>query len=118
MVSLLLAGVILIGTLAAPWIERAGLLPDNPVCPSRRLAGIDCPGCGMTRSVVALGRGELGLALTLNWIAPTLFAIALIHAGARGAKLVDPSVRLHGLDLATIVTVIVVYLARSVQIWS
>jgi hypothetical protein len=37
-----------------------------PVCPMKTLTGIDCPGCGMTRSLRALTHGDLALALDQN----------------------------------------------------
>lgn len=39
---------------------RGGGFPELPaVCLSRRLFGVDCPGCGLTRSLVSLARGDL-----------------------------------------------------------
>lgn len=35
----------------------AGLIPF--FCPFEKLTGIPCPGCGMTRAVVAVSKGEL-----------------------------------------------------------
>ncbi|MBD2593958.1 DUF2752 domain-containing protein [Nostoc spongiaeforme FACHB-130] len=52
------------------------------VCPIRHLTGIPCPTCGMTRSFMAIGRGDLNQALTENLFGPILFAsfvIAIVH---------------------------------------
>ena len=32
-------------------------------CPFHSITGIECPGCGMTRACIALGRGDIGNAL-------------------------------------------------------
>ena len=36
-----------------------GLLPFS-TCASQHLLGVPCPGCGFTRALVALARGDLG----------------------------------------------------------
>jgi Protein of unknown function (DUF2752) len=41
-------------------------LPNVVLCPLRRLTGVPCPFCGMTRSVTALVHGDLGASLALN----------------------------------------------------
>ena len=41
--------------------DRIFNVVDGPItCAFRALTGLPCPGCGLTRSVVALGNGELG----------------------------------------------------------
>jgi hypothetical protein len=55
------------GSLRLPWSDIA--LP--PLCGSRILFGMECPGCGLTRSFVALAGGDLAGSLTFNrvgWI--------------------------------------------------
>ncbi|WP_235526419.1 DUF2752 domain-containing protein [Nostoc piscinale] len=52
------------------------------VCPIRHLTGIPCPTCGMTRSFMAIGRGNLNQAFAENLFGPILFAsflIAIVH---------------------------------------
>ena len=41
-----------------------GPLPD--VCTSRRILGIDCPGCGMTRAFIAITHGQFARAWEFN----------------------------------------------------
>jgi len=48
------------------------------ICPFRFLTGIPCPGCGMTRSFLAIARGDLSQAVFYNLFGPVLFAIFLI----------------------------------------
>jgi hypothetical protein len=53
--------------------------PDDPffsLCLFRRLLAIPCPGCGLTRAVAALARGDLGAALAYHPAAPVLVAEA------------------------------------------
>lgn len=57
--------------MAAPVAGIAGLavLPFEALptmCPFALITGTACPGCGLTRSAVALVRGDLGAALALH----------------------------------------------------
>jgi hypothetical protein len=45
-------------------------------CAFRRVTGIPCPGCGMTRAMAALARGQLVAALHLHPFAPLVLAQA------------------------------------------
>ena len=47
-------------------------------CPVKALTGLDCPGCGSTRSLGALVRGDLGAALDHHLLLPValLFVVA------------------------------------------
>ncbi len=51
---------------------------SDGVCPIRQLLGIPCPGCGMTRAVFSVLRGEFAAALTFHPLVWTLPLIALI----------------------------------------
>jgi Protein of unknown function (DUF2752) len=78
------------------------VLPTGPAgdprlvfCPSRRLLGLPCPGCGMTRAFAALLRGDLAGALILQPWAPVLAAQLALGWAAWGWSLSDtPSGRL------------------------
>jgi hypothetical protein len=55
------------GSLRLPWSDIG--LP--PLCGSRLLFGMECPGCGLTRSFVALAGGDIAGSLAFNrvgWI--------------------------------------------------
>jgi hypothetical protein len=52
------------------------------VCPSRLLFGVNCPGCGMTRSVLLTLGGDLRGALSVNPAGPFL-VVALILIAAQ-----------------------------------
>ena len=44
------------------------------LCPLRRFAGVPCPGCGSTRALVLLFRGEFAAAFAMNPLAVSLAA--------------------------------------------
>ncbi|HEY5724342.1 MAG TPA: DUF2752 domain-containing protein [Methylomirabilota bacterium] len=58
----------------AAWLVAARLIEPDGIswCPIRRLIGLPCPGCGMSRALVALGRGEWARAIDLHPLAPVL----------------------------------------------
>jgi len=54
------------------WLQNY-LIP----CPFKKLTGIDCPGCGFQRSMLALLQGDLGKSFSLYPATiPFLFALA------------------------------------------
>ena len=71
--------------LALGWVAR----PEEAwftVCALRRVTDIACPGCGMTRALAALARGEVGEALRLHPLSVPLLVEAAglwLLAGAR-----------------------------------
>ncbi len=70
-VMLLLAAVV-IG--AAAQVTFFGW--DVPVmCTWRRILGIECPGCGLTRSFVFLAHGELVEGFRMNALGPPMFLL-------------------------------------------
>jgi len=68
---------VILGGLEALW--PAFEMGDLPVaCAFRRVTGTPCPGCGLTRAWVALGRGAVGESLgfhRLGWV--VMFYVAL-----------------------------------------
>ncbi len=74
-------------------VFRFASLPSVVLCPLRRLTGVPCPFCGMTRSVVAVGHGDLGASLALNpgGIVLVVGAIALLLVGRRWRRLAVPT---------------------------
>jgi uncharacterized protein DUF2752 len=78
-----------LGLLAAAAFVLLGEVPLTGggfvVCAFKRTTGISCPGCGMTRAMAALARGDLWAALQLHPFAPLLLveSVWLWLAGAR-----------------------------------
>ena len=71
-----LAGILYLYGPHAPWL--AG-------CMFRRLTGLACPGCGMTRATHAALHGQLGLALRFNPLGMLLVPVALLGIGVEVA---------------------------------
>lgn len=73
-----LAGI----TLAAPllWLHDANVEHHQSLCPFKALTGFPCPGCGITRSLVFLYRGDVGTSVHYHWfgVPLVLFCIAVI----------------------------------------
>jgi hypothetical protein len=64
--------------LAAVVVSPDWLVSLPSLCPFRWVTGFPCPGCGLTRSVVAAAHGDLGQALAFH---PLGLAILLVLLG-------------------------------------
>lgn len=71
------------GTLCLPVPALGGKIPLPPVCFSRLVFGVSCPGCGLTRSFVAFAHGNLREAVGWNPMGPVLFVICLLQVPYR-----------------------------------
>ena len=61
--------------------------PDDAsmsLCLTRRLLGLPCPGCGLTRGVAHLVQGDLARAMVLHPLAPLAAADAVVGWGLWG----------------------------------
>ncbi len=69
----------------------AALSPTSDIpffrCEFRDVTGIPCPGCGLTRSWIALGHGHLMDSLRFHPLGPPLAACAALAAGLLAAEL-------------------------------
>ena len=82
---------------AAPMLEvrpqgRVGVrgvpaLVLPPSCPLRELLGIDCPGCGLTRSFVHLGHANWRVSLASHRVGWLLMTVAVLQIPYRAALL-------------------------------
>ncbi len=69
------------------WVPAPG--PQNTICFSRRILGLPCPGCGLTRAFAHLAKGEWTAAVAAHPLAPLLaaeIAAAWIACGALLAR--------------------------------
>lgn len=53
--------------------------PLPPLCQMKMLTGIDCPGCGLTRSFIALGHGQFMESFRFNPAGPLWFAFIALQ---------------------------------------
>jgi hypothetical protein len=89
---------------AAGLVAAAGVWPLLPVhpplaCPLRRLTGIPCPLCGMTRACVAAVHGHVGTSLAFN-PAGVIVLVAAVVALVRPQWLTRLQVPMWGAGLA------------------
>ena len=84
------------------------------VCPFRRLVGLDCPFCGLTRSFVALAHGDAGAAFRFHPAGPVLFAALaiglvalLVTAVRRAPPLVERRGFVRAFEAVTALTLVV-----------
>lgn len=84
------------------------------LCLTRRVLGLPCPGCGLTRGMAHLLQGNLERALTLHPLAPLAAADAVVGWGLWGLVL-------HGLAPAppagVVRLVLLSQLALFVALW-
>jgi hypothetical protein len=78
--------------LAAPLLSPHAVDSGPVLCPFRRLTGLPCPGCGMTRSFVALGHGDVGSAFAFNRLGPLLMTVFVIAVVWKVVSLLSPRV--------------------------
>ncbi|WP_134765804.1 DUF2752 domain-containing protein [Nocardioides sp. 1609] len=77
--------------LGASFVLSPSGVDDGPViCPFRRVTGLPCPGCGLTRSWVDLAHGDLAGAWSMNPFGIVLVAalvvlvVGVVRARMRG----------------------------------
>ena len=77
--------------LAAAFIAAAAWHPSDdgiPLCALKRATGVACPGCGMTRGLAALARGEAGVSIRYHAFAPIVALGAVAAWIALGVGLI------------------------------
>ena len=62
-----------------PLVSLANILGRLYACPLHTFTGILCPGCGGTRSMLALLRGDLITALHDNPASPVIMLVAILY---------------------------------------
>lgn len=78
------AAPITVGVLALVGTVTVGALDPEvrghlaPACPFRAVTGLDCPGCGGTRALFALTRGDVALALDHNLVTTIALPVLVV----------------------------------------
>ncbi len=68
--------------LTSSWLYTNGYRLGFIFCPVRHLAGVICPSCGMTRSFMAIARGDWRSAIDYHLFGPLLFigfGLVIVH---------------------------------------
>jgi hypothetical protein len=109
-------------------IARFDALPHIKLCLFQVATGRPCPGCGMTRSILALAKGDLALSFRMHPLGVALAAllVAAIFGTAVGIARGDDPVReffvRHGarFSVVLIVAFVLLWLARAFVVpgWS
>jgi hypothetical protein len=58
------------------------------MCTWRRLIGVGCPGCGLTRSFAFMAHGHVADALAMNKLGPLLFVLVAVQVPYRLIRVV------------------------------
>jgi hypothetical protein len=106
-------------------VFAAGFAVDFPLCPVAASTGQPCPGCGLTRALVAALQGEFTAAYHLHplvfLLAPILGALLLLwlletspryRAISRGASQALPKLAWTSLSLCLLLLLLGVWLGR------
>ena len=76
-----LAGLALACLVAAFVLSPQAVASGPTICPFRLITGLPCPGCGLTRSWVALAHGDAAAAFSSNLFGPLAFAASFVFVG-------------------------------------
>jgi hypothetical protein len=115
--SLLAATILLCGILVA---YPPGRFAFYPTCPVHEYLHIDCPGCGATRALSALLRGQLAEALRLNALFVLLLPLGLAavldcyRRAVRAGEFRWPAVPSQAL-YATLAATVIFTIARNIS---
>src|SRR5262245_32841748 len=58
--------------------ETAPTEEYSSICAFKNVTGLPCPGCGLTHSFCALGKGDLATAFAWHWLGPPLFLLLIL----------------------------------------
>jgi hypothetical protein len=82
--------VVLLAAILVPTPDVVSLFgtPIPELCTYRRVLGIECPGCGLTRSFSFMAHGSWLEALKVNWMGPPFFIVVASQIPYRLFRLV------------------------------
>jgi hypothetical protein len=88
-----------------------------PLCAFKLWTGRSCPGCGMTRALAALGRGDAAASVTYHAFAPIVAAAAVFAWGALGIGLLTGRNLLPDFNTRAFQVVCLAFIAAFVVYW-
>ncbi|HZM85965.1 MAG TPA: DUF2752 domain-containing protein [Blastocatellia bacterium] len=91
----------LIGLFAVFMVSLLFTLPEGQyftICGFKNLTGLPCPGCGLTHSFCALGKGEITAAFSFNLLGPPLFFALVLLWIRSGCVLLNKDKIVYRLD--------------------
>lgn len=110
--------VVIVTLILGAWTQRGGTLPSQSFCVSVLALGQECPGCGLTRSFVAMGSGDFAGAILFNPLGPVLLAGVIALLLIRLSKLFLPQRDdWNRVDLALAGVMAVAMIARTIQFY-
>jgi hypothetical protein len=70
------SAIVVVAAILVPTPDVVSLfgVPIPELCTYRRVLGVECPGCGLTRSFSFMAHGAWLEALKVNWMGPPFFA--------------------------------------------
>lgn len=71
-------------------LDITGFLPEQTFCLFRRISGIRCPGCGMTRAMIRLSQFQFRQALALNCLVYPLLLTMILYLFRKKLKIKAP----------------------------
>lgn len=101
-------------------------VPVPELCYFRRGTGLDCPGCGLTRSFISLAHGQFLLACRYNLGGVLFFPVVVLQIPYRAAQLLRMQRGLPTWDLTSItpslfiglfVVMLVQWVAKLLSLW-
>lgn len=105
-------------TLVAMGVSTVGAIGGGPsLCPVALLTGTACPGCGMTRGIVALVRGDMSASWAAHPLATFVLAQVVVGVGwwtasGRGRVTAPTSRQVATAAAVTACALIIVWLLR------
>jgi len=106
--------------LTAAFIAAAFWHPSDdgiPLCALKRATGVSCPGCGMTRGLAAMARGEPGVSIRYHAFAPLVALGALAAWVALGLGLITGRNLLPDLTARRVTIAVVAFTAAFLLYW-
>jgi hypothetical protein len=119
--AILLAGSVAVLMLAAAMSVQGGTQVSLPLmnwplpelCHMRRMTGVDCPGCGLTRCFISMAHGDLAAAARYNVGGVILFGLLIAQIPYRSLQLWRLSRGLPAIKLRKLTTALVVILMST-----